>query len=215
MEKINYHYKKRYDRLIEHYQQNLPEGFVEKHHIIPKCMGGNDDNSNIILIPTRSHFIAHYILHKSYPENKKLAHAFAMMGVCNNYQHRSSKLYEKSKTVRSLALKGVPRPEWVKEKLRKPKSSTVNYKKPKSKEHAAAISKSLKGKKKTKESIEAGIKSRKKYFENLKIEFEKRKIIYIDLFKKSGLTRQQFYSKHPEISRSILKKYLTGILNER
>ncbi len=38
MEKINYHYKKRYDRLIEHYQQNLPEGFVEKHPEISRSI---------------------------------------------------------------------------------------------------------------------------------------------------------------------------------
>lgn len=138
----------RYNKLINFYRENLPEGFVEKHHIVPKCMGGDDSLSNLVLLPTRAHFIAHYLLHKAYPENRSLAHAFAMMGVCNGRQHRSSKLYEKSKIARSNALSGVPRPEWVKQKLRKPKSNTQNYKRPKSKEHASKISSALKGKKK-------------------------------------------------------------------
>jgi hypothetical protein len=140
----------RYYKLINHYKTVMVNGHYEKHHIIPKCMGGTDDIENLILLPTRVHFIAHYLLHKSYPNNKKLSHAFAMMGVCNKFQNRkvNSYLYEQSKIARSSALLGVPRTELTKSKMRKPKSNKDNYKKPKSFAHSQKISESLKGIKK-------------------------------------------------------------------
>lgn len=150
---IKSHYLKRYQKFIFHYANVhiAEDGYYEKHHISPKCFGGTDEPRNIVLLPARAHFIAHYLLYKAYPDNDKLAHAFAMMGVNNKYQNRiSSKLYELSKIARSNALKGVPRPEWVKEKLRKPKSNTKNYHNPKSKSHSDNISKALKGKPKPK-----------------------------------------------------------------
>jgi hypothetical protein len=140
----------RYNKLINHYKTVLVDGHHEKHHIIPKCMGGTDDIKNLILLPTRVHFIAHYLLYKAYPNNKQLSHAFAMMGVCNKFQHRkiNSYLYEQSKIARSSALLGIPRTESVKLKMRKPKSNKENYKKSKSLEHTQNISKALKGVKK-------------------------------------------------------------------
>jgi hypothetical protein len=68
-----------------------------------------------------------------YPKNRKLKHAFAMMVVENEYQHRkfNSYQYELARKNRSSALKGIPRTEDVKQKLRKPKTNSENYKKPK------------------------------------------------------------------------------------
>jgi hypothetical protein len=208
---MNILYKNRYDKLIDHYKKNLAEGFVEKHHIIPKCMQGSDDLINLILLPTRAHFIAHYLLYRAYPENRKLAHAFAMMGVCNNYQHRSSRLYEKSKLARSKALTGIPRPEWIKEKLRKPKSTTENYKKPKTKDHSSKISLALKGKTKTETAVQNSIKAKQDYFNRLKSNTEKITNDYRNMFLESKLTRKEFYLKHTELSISTLKRYLRGL----
>lgn len=145
-------YQKRYNNLIDHYKNIVIEGYVERHHIIPKCMGGTDDITNLVALTPRAHFIAHYLLHRAYPDNIKLAQAFGMMTANNSNQQRkfSSKMYDLARTARSSSLKGKPRPEWVKEKMRVPKGNTSNYKKPKSKEHAAKISESLKGKSKPK-----------------------------------------------------------------
>lgn len=204
-------YKTRYDKLINFYLNNLTDGFVEKHHILPKCMGGDNSVSNLILLPVRAHFIAHYLLHRAYPENTKLAHAFAMMGVSNEYQRRSSKLYEKTKIARSSALKGVPRPEWVKEKLRKPKQNTSNYKKPKTHDHCKNISKSLSCIKRTPEHNENLRKSLKNYYEKRKTDHLDKVNYYRKLFLESGVTRKEFYKMHNDISSSALKKYLTGL----
>lgn len=204
-------YKTRYDKLINFYLNNPTDGFVEKHHILPKCMGGDNSANNLILLPVRAHFIAHYLLYRAYPEDTKLAHAFAMMGVSNEYQCRSSKLYEKTRIARSRALKGVPRPEWVKDKLRKPKQNTSNYKKPKTDEHRKNISKSLSGIKRTSEHNENLKKSMKKYYEKRKAEHLDKVNHYRKLFSESGLTRKEFYAMHDEISPGSLKKYLNGL----
>ena len=126
------------------------DGYHEKHHIIPKCMGGDDEHTNLVLLSARAHYLAHYLLHRAYPEDRKLAHAFAMMIISNPKKHNrnfNSRMYEKAREARRSALKGISRPEWVKEKLRKPKSNKENYSKPKSKEHSESISAALIGRK--------------------------------------------------------------------
>jgi hypothetical protein len=82
-------------------------------------MGGKDNSDNLVNLPPKAHFIAHYLLVKIYPDNRKLKHAFAMMGVSNQHQNRkqTGKLYELSKKARSHALKGIPRSEETKKKI--------------------------------------------------------------------------------------------------
>lgn len=46
-------------------------GYYEKHHIIPKCVGGEDKPNNYVLLTYREHIKAHYLLTKIYPENEK------------------------------------------------------------------------------------------------------------------------------------------------
>lgn len=48
---------------------------TEKHHILPKCMGGNNKKSNIVVLPVRYHIMAHIVLLEAYPDNFKLGYA--------------------------------------------------------------------------------------------------------------------------------------------
>lgn len=73
-------YTKIYNCLIEKFRTlNVEVG--ENHHIQPKCMGGNDNKTNIIRLPSREHFFAHQLLVKMYPKNIKLVYALNMMCV--------------------------------------------------------------------------------------------------------------------------------------
>lgn len=84
-----------YINYIKSIDRNLD--YSEKHHIIPRCLGGTDDNDNLVVLTAREHFLAHYLLTKIYPNNYKLIDAFRMMGVVNTKdQHRyiNSRLYE-------------------------------------------------------------------------------------------------------------------------
>lgn len=53
--------------------------YHERHHILPKCMGGTNDNSNLIDLFAREHFIAHKLLALENPENEKLSYAWWCM----------------------------------------------------------------------------------------------------------------------------------------
>ena len=45
---------------------------LEKHHVVPTCVGGEDDVSNFIMLTVREHYIAHLLLSLAYPDNKNL-----------------------------------------------------------------------------------------------------------------------------------------------
>jgi NUMOD3 motif len=56
-----------YQRLIAHAQQRVCiNGYVERHHILPKALGGSEDSSNLVALTAREHFIAHMLLARMY-----------------------------------------------------------------------------------------------------------------------------------------------------
>jgi len=56
-----------YNSLIDNARSRLfIEGYCEAHHITPKSMSGSDDDSNLVNLTAREHFIAHYLLAKAY-----------------------------------------------------------------------------------------------------------------------------------------------------
>ena len=53
--------------------------YFEKHHIIPRCLGGSNTRDNLVLLTAKEHFICHHLLTKMYPDETKLRTAFAIM----------------------------------------------------------------------------------------------------------------------------------------
>ena len=102
-----------YNQLIETHRNINILGYNEKHHIIPKCMGGTDEKNNIIPLTAKAHYVAHHLLHKAYPNNKKLANAFGMMLCSGGHQQRkfTSKMYENARKALSVARRGTLRPD--------------------------------------------------------------------------------------------------------
>jgi hypothetical protein len=100
-----------YNQIIERAQKRTLEGYKEKHHILPKCLGGNDDEENLVELTAREHFLCHMLLCEIYPNNIKLYHALWMMSNVKkrkNFQYKdfiSSRQYERLKIKRSLLLK--------------------------------------------------------------------------------------------------------------
>lgn len=69
--------------------------YYEKHHIIPKCLGGSNESSNITLLTAREHFIAHWLLCKMHKNNDvqtkfKLASAFNRMCYHNSVNRKTT-----------------------------------------------------------------------------------------------------------------------------
>lgn len=74
-------YQKVYDQLVEKcvprgLNKKALEGYFEKHHIIPKCLGGTNTNDNYVLFTAREHVIAHKLLWKANPDNYSLMWAY-------------------------------------------------------------------------------------------------------------------------------------------
>lgn len=44
--------------------------YFERHHIIPKCMGGTNVDSNLILLTAKEHYICHHLLYLIYRDQK-------------------------------------------------------------------------------------------------------------------------------------------------
>jgi hypothetical protein len=56
-------------------------GVFETHHIVPKCLGGSDDDANLVNLTPEEHYVAHQLLVKMHPGNGKLLWAaIAMTG---------------------------------------------------------------------------------------------------------------------------------------
>lgn len=53
--------------------------YHERHHILPRCMGGTNDVDNLIDLFAKEHFIAHKLLAEENPDNNKLTYAWSMM----------------------------------------------------------------------------------------------------------------------------------------
>jgi len=49
-------YQNIYSQIIERAKNHQLEGYKEKHHIIPKCMGGTDEKENIAELTAKEHF---------------------------------------------------------------------------------------------------------------------------------------------------------------
>ncbi|UYD59939.1 hypothetical protein LEHPIFIF_00166 [Aeromonas phage avDM9-HANS] len=149
-------YQKIYDDLIEKGKArgldkfNLT-GYFEKHHIIPRCLGGLDNEENLVLLTAREHFVVHQLLVKIHPANGKLIYACKMM--CMNGKIKRGVEYgwirdrvAKQNAINTLGIKHPPRTdEWrrlkslsntgrrhsdetkakISEKLKKPKSDEM------------------------------------------------------------------------------------------
>ena len=86
-------YFKHYYLLIERARNRTLDCYVERHHIIPKCLGGLDARSNIVALTAEEHYLAHQLLVKMYPKNSKLVYAAIMMSGKFNEHRLNNKSY--------------------------------------------------------------------------------------------------------------------------
>ena len=86
-------YQKHYNALITRAMHRVLECYAERHHVVPKCVGGSDTSDNIVSLTPEEHYVAHQLLCKIYPNEVKLAFALKMLTVSNQYQRRNNKTY--------------------------------------------------------------------------------------------------------------------------
>lgn len=86
-------YQRIYFELVS--QKIARVGYVEKHHILPRCLGGLDNVENLVDLYPEEHYLAHLLLCKIYPGNQKLLYAAMNMstGSLVNNGKRNNKTY--------------------------------------------------------------------------------------------------------------------------
>jgi hypothetical protein len=84
-------YEKWYKSITDSAKYRIAEDYKEKHHILPKSLGGSDSVTNLVYLTAREHFICHWLLTKIYSEGEehwKMINAFRMMRAENPKQKR-------------------------------------------------------------------------------------------------------------------------------
>lgn len=149
-------YTRIYNQIVERAQTRKLNGYVEKHHVIPKCIGGLDIKENIVELTAREHFLCHRLLCEIYPENTKLWYALWLMVIGKNRKNSLNPYILSSRTYESLKLEFVKRVTGISKPSNKGRIITWGDK----------ISKSLKGKPKPKGFSEKISKPKVKNFNN-------------------------------------------------
>lgn len=91
-------YKRIYNELIKKRRVNPPAGYIERHHILPKALGGKDIPGNLVDLTAREHYIAHLLLAKFNPCSSTITAVLIMS--CKNSNNterhyiRNSHMYE-------------------------------------------------------------------------------------------------------------------------
>jgi hypothetical protein len=125
-----------YNRITENAKTRALDGYKERHHIIPRSLGGSNSKENLVDLTAREHFICHWLLIKMYSGESKAKMIYALNGMKRNGQYTeryetkiTSRVYEHLKKEFSLVHsttmkgrpahnKGVPATEEQKEKNR-------------------------------------------------------------------------------------------------
>lgn len=178
-------YQKHYDNLIKTRKEKCSFGnleYWEKHHIVPKCLGGTNDQENLVLLTAREHCLAHWLLYKmakNTNEKIRLGYAFSAMYMLDNNTKRSglNKYYnlikniyvlnaklnhtgrivsEETRKKLSIANTGKKRSEEVRQKIRE-----TNAGKELSEEVRQKISNATKGRKKSEEAVRKSANTRR------------------------------------------------------
>ena len=112
-------YTQWYNAITERASNRILDGYTEKHHVVPRSLGGNNDLTNLVNLTAREHFICHWLLTKMHTGEAKAKMVYALNGMkrSNEFAQRyetaiTSRVYENLKKefskVHSATMKGRP-----------------------------------------------------------------------------------------------------------
>ena len=111
-----------YYRIISNAQVRtlLEDTYTEKHHIIPKSLGGNDKQPNLVKLTAREHFVCHLLLTKMVNGVARRSMCYAvwqMTLIKDRKRYRpTARMYEILKKKLSQSCTGIPKTEEQKKK---------------------------------------------------------------------------------------------------
>lgn len=88
--------------------------YYERHHIIPRCKDGSDDNDNLIDLLAREHFIAHKMLAEENADDDPLVYAYLLMAFMKDKNQQRYELspeeYEEARKLHAKKFSGKNNP---------------------------------------------------------------------------------------------------------
>lgn len=92
------------------------DNIYERHHILPKCLGGTDDENNLIDLYPKEHYEAHRLLALENPNENKLTYAWHMMSIMGNVKVTTEE-YEEARIAFINSQTGQKRSDETKKKM--------------------------------------------------------------------------------------------------
>ena len=75
-------YKQWHDNIIAKAKNRTLISYKERHHILPRCLGGKDNQENLVELTAREHFIVHMLLCKFTKGEAKRSMLYAFKCMC-------------------------------------------------------------------------------------------------------------------------------------
>src|SRR3990167_4731006 len=72
-------YAHHYEKLIARARARFLKGYSERHHVVPKCMGGGNESWNLVELTAEEHYVAHQLLCRMHPTNSLLIYGAVSM----------------------------------------------------------------------------------------------------------------------------------------
>ena len=98
------------------WRRKTVKGYYESHHVVPKCLGGWESRDNLVRLTAAEHYIAHLLLMKMYPENRKLALPVILMSK-NIGIGKKNKLVAKARELAADSHRGRKRSDETRKKM--------------------------------------------------------------------------------------------------
>ena len=161
-------YGAHYGRLIERARARVVVGYIERHHVVPRCLDPNSVET--VALTPEEHYTAHLLLVRMFPGVTALLHAACMMAGRTN-PHRRNKVYGWMRRKLSVQKRNVPtgrRNNGLLGTKRGPYKSNGNFGRKYTQAHKDAMAKAKLGKKRlphtqaTKDKISFASLGRKK-----------------------------------------------------
>lgn len=151
-------YARHYSLLIQRAVGRVLTGYTERHHIVPKCLGGSDESENIVTLTGAEHYVAHQLLVKMHPANIKLLWALSAMTHATARMRRPhNKRYEwlRRRFAEAMRDRHSGKPLSAEHRAKLSDAAKRRKRRPHSAEARAKMSAAAKGKKKSQEHIAA------------------------------------------------------------
>jgi hypothetical protein len=110
---IDNKYTRWYYNIVSNAQFRITSEYTEKHHIVPKSLGGVDSKENLVKLTAREHFICHMLLVRMTTGQAKRSMSYAawqMTYIDNRPRYKpTSRMYAILRKQLSESYKGVPK----------------------------------------------------------------------------------------------------------